>query len=181
MNIFELGLLNFIQNHLRNPVLDVMFSYVTRLGDGGIFWIALSLLLIIFKRTRKIGITMALSILIGFVVGNLLLKNIFARTRPYDINTEIQLLVGKPHDFSFPSGHTLVSVESAVSVFLYNKRWGTAAIITAALVALSRLYLYMHYPTDVLFGAILGVLTAFAAFIATNKIYSKRKKDIKKI
>ena len=178
MNGFEIKILDFIQNNLRTPFFDFFFSCITKLGDHGIFWIALSIILLIPKKTRKVGLTMSLSIIIGYLIGNIALKNIVARTRPYDLNTAIKLIASKPSDYSFPSGHTLISVECAVSIFFYNKKWGTAALVTAALVGLSRLYLYMHYPTDVLCGALLGVATAFIAKVITDKIY--KNKSLKK-
>ena len=178
MNIFELKILDFIHNLLESSFFDRVFAFITKFGDGGIFFIALGLLLLISKKTRKIGITVLLSIIIGYITGNLIIKNVVARTRPYDVNTALIIMTKKPSDYSFPSGHTLVAVESAFSIFFYNKKWGIAAIIFAALIGLSRLYLYVHYPTDVLVGAILGFFTAFAAKKITDLLYNKlpRKK-----
>ena len=157
MNAFELNILNFIRENLANPFLDTVMPIITKFGDGGIFWIALAVVFLIFKKTRKMGLCMGLALLMGFITGNLLLKNIVARIRPYDLNPEIELLVKHLSDFSFPSGHTLASFEAATAIFINNKKWGIPALILAFLVALSRIYLYVHYPTDVLAAIILGV------------------------
>ena len=103
---------------------------------------------------------MLVSIVIGAVIGNLILKNLIARDRPCWIDSQVVLLIENPKDYSFPSGHTLVSFEGAVSILLKNKRWGIAALVLACLIACSRLYLFVHFPTDVLFGAALGTVIA---------------------
>ncbi len=173
MNNFELGILDFIRNTFACPVLDFLMPLITKLGDHGIFCIALSLLLICFKKTRKTGITIGVSLAIGFLVGNIFLKNVVGRIRPYDLNPNVDLLVAKLHDFSFPSGHTLACFETAGAIFLNNKKFGVAALILAALVAFSRLYLYVHYPTDVLAGIVLGIGFALLAGLLVNKAYKK--------
>ncbi len=173
MNAFEIEILNKINEIFQCKFLDAFFPIITKFGDGGIFWIALAVIFICFKKTRKIGFCMGVSLLIGFIVGNLFLKNVVGRIRPYDLNTEFSLLINKLNDYSFPSGHTLASFEGATSVFLFNKRWGTPALILATLIAISRLYLYVHYPTDVLASVVLGIaISVFAKFIV-DKIYLK--------
>ncbi len=174
MNQFELGILDGIQNIFGCKFLDVVMPIITLFGDGGIFWIALAVILLIFKKTRKIGLTMGISLAVGFLVGNLFLKNVVARIRPYDLNPEFTLLVEKLHDFSFPSGHTLASFEASISIYLHNKKFGIPAIILAFLIALSRLYLYVHYPTDVLTSVILGTGFAILSFIIVKKKYNKK-------
>jgi undecaprenyl-diphosphatase len=156
--------------------LDAVMPVITRFGDGGIFWIAIAVVLLLFKKTRKIGLTMGIALAMGFIIGNLTLKNIVARTRPYDLNPAFPLLIEKLSDFSFPSGHTLASFEASVSIFLYNKKFGTAAVILAVLIALSRLYLYVHYPTDVLASVIIGTTLAIVSFVIVKKIYAKFEK-----
>lgn len=173
MNAAELGILDSIQDIFKCGFLDTVMPVITRFGDGGIFWIALAVVLLLFKKTRKIGITMGVALALGFIVGNLTLKNVVARTRPYDINPAFPLLIEKLSDYSFPSGHTLASFEGAVSIFLYNKKFGAAAITLAVLVALSRLYLYVHYPTDVLASVILGTTIAIISFVIVKKLFAK--------
>lgn len=173
MNQFELNLLDFVRENLTTPFLDNIMPFITKFGDGGIFWIILSIIFIIFKKTRKMGICMGLSLLIGFITGNLLLKNIFARIRPYNLNTDIEILVKHLSDYSFPSGHTLASFEAATAITLHNKKIGVVALILAVLIAISRIYLYVHYPSDVLFGIIMGIGIAFLARYIINKVDNK--------
>ncbi|MBO5019310.1 MAG: phosphatase PAP2 family protein [Clostridia bacterium] len=176
MNAAELGILDSIQEIFSCKFLDAVMPVITRFGDGGIFWIAIAVVLLLFKKTRKIGLTMGIALAMGFIIGNLTLKNIVARTRPYDLNPAFPLLIEKLSDFSFPSGHTLASFEASVSIFLYNKKFGTAAVILAVLIALSRLYLYVHYPTDVLASVIIGTTLAIVSFVIVKKIYAKFEK-----
>lgn len=174
MNNFELGILDFIQQYWGSAFLDFLMPIITALGDGGIFWIALAVILLFFKKTRKTGFTIGAALLIGFIVGNLFLKNVVGRIRPYDLNPNITLLVDKLHDYSFPSGHTLASFEAATAIYLRNKKFGIAALILAFLIAFSRLYLYVHYPTDVLASIILGTAIAFLSYFIINKLYEKK-------
>ncbi len=170
MNIFELKILDFIQEHIKSGFLDWFMPIVTRLGDGGIFWIVVAVVLLITKKYRKVGAMMGLAMILGLVVGNLTLKPLVGRVRPYDMpGVEIDLLVEKLSDKSFPSGHTLVCFEAATVLMLNDKRLGIPALIIAITVALSRLYLYVHYPTDVMAGIVLGVLFGFIGYITVGK------------
>ena len=180
MNNFELGLLNKIQEIFSCKFLDTVFPFITKFGDGGIIWIALALFFLLFKKTRKIGISMGISLIIGFLVGNLFLKNVVARIRPYDLNLEFSLLIPKLSDYSFPSGHTLSSFEGATSIFLRNKKIGIPALGLAVLIAFSRMYLYVHYPTDVLTGAVLGIGIAFLSSFIVDKFYYKIESNKRK-
>lgn len=175
MNEAELKILDFIHEHFTCKFLDIFMPFITKFGDGGVFWIIVALLFIIFNKTRKTGFSMGAALLIGLIIGNLILKNAFARIRPYDLNTVIQseLLVPVLSDFSFPSGHTLASFEAATVLLIRDKRFGIPAMVLAVLVALSRLYLYVHYPTDVLAGAVLGIGIAFLACFIIDKLYKK--------
>lgn len=163
-------ILNFIQTYIRCDLLDIVMPYITMLGDGGILWILLGVGCIFHPKSRKMGICILLSLLIGLIICNITLKPLVARTRPFTANNFTDLLITMPKDFSFPSGHTLASFEMACSVFLFNKKWGIPALITASLVAFSRLYLYVHYPSDVLFSIILGILIAITAKYIVEKI-----------
>ncbi len=175
MNEAELKILDFIHEHFTCKFLDIFMPFITKFGDGGVFWIIVAVLFIIFKKTRKTGFSMGAALLIGLIIGNLILKNAFARIRPYDLNTVIQseLLVSVLSDFSFPSGHTLASFEAATVLLIRDKRFGIPAMVLAVLIALSRLYLYVHYPTDVLAGAVLGIGIAFLACFIIDKLYTK--------
>ena len=182
---FDLPILEWIRTNLWCEVLDVAMPIITTFGDGGIFWIAVSVLLMFFPRTRRTGLGMAFALLMGLVVCNLTLKPMVARIRPYDLQAElgvtIQLLNGTMHDFSFPSGHTIASFEAAVVLLMNSKKMGIPAMILAVLIAFSRLYLYVHYPTDVIASILLGTLfaligNALAGVIAPKLRFGKRGK-----
>lgn len=166
----ELSFLYALQS-FHTPWLDELMKFITSLGDGGWFWIALGLVLACVKRTRVMGFSILISLLAGFLIGNLGLKLLIGRQRPCWIDPSVSLLIQSPPDFSFPSGHSLVSFEGAVSIYLHNKRWGVAAIGLAVLIAFSRLYLFVHFPTDVIAGSLLGILIAWVVY----RLMMKRK------
>ncbi len=177
MNAFELTILDRIQETFRCAALDVFFPFITLFGDNGIFWIAVSLLFLIFRRTRRTGAMMLIALSMGLLTANLCLKPLVARIRPYDLNPAIQLLVPRLDDYSFPSGHTIASAECATVLFIRDKRFGIPAVILAVLIALSRLYLYVHYPTDVLTAALLGVLFGVLAVRLVSFVVKKTKQE----
>lgn len=159
---FDLPILDWIAENLRCAFLDTVMPIITLLGDGGAFWIAVAVILLLIPQGRKTGFSMATALLIGLVICNLCMKPLCARIRPYDyqleyFGKEISLLIEAQHDFSFPSGHTIASFEAATAITVRNKKWGIAAFVLATLIAFSRLYLYVHYPTDVLCSVILGI------------------------
>ena len=181
---FDLPILDWIAANIWCPVLDVAMPIITMFGDAGIFWIAVSVLFLITKKHRKTGIGMALALVMGLLVCNIWLKPTVARIRPYDFQMEyfmkeIPLLAGTMHDFSFPSGHTIASFEAAVVILLNNKKLGIAAMILAVLIAFSRLYLYVHYPTDVIFSVILGTIFAFIGNYLARKIMDRLPEKLK--
>ena len=174
----DISAVRLIREYLSCGFLDFIMPVVTLLGEAGIVPIVISLSMMCFKKTRKAGFVMALAILFGFIVGNLTLKPLVARPRPYTVDTDVVLLIDKLKEYSFPSGHTLVTFECALSlVFSGYRRVGTFATIMAFVVAFSRVYLYVHYPTDVIFGAILGSLFAYLAYVLVNAIYRKVQKS----
>lgn len=147
----------FIQENLRVTCLNPFWKMITMLGNAGWFWITLSMVLLFWKKTRKVGMLSITAMVLGFVITNLLLKNLIARPRPYQQMIDLVLLIEKPVDFSFPSGHTCASFASAFILYqMLPKRYGRAAIILAGLIAFSRLYLGAHYPTDVLAGFLIA-------------------------
>lgn len=174
LNEFELPILWWIREHLTNPFLDTVMPYITSLARHGEFWILLALILICFKKTRKAGVAMGIAMALGFLIGNIGLKNIIARTRPYDM-VEVEVLVKHLSDFSFPSGHTLVSFNAAIALHHYHRRWGVAALVLASVIALSRLYLFVHYPTDVLAGLLLAIGIALVSCRLVDWLWSGRK------
>ena len=181
---FDLPILEWIAANLHCPFLDAVMPMITLLGDAGIFWIAIAVLCLFFPKYRKMGLSMGVSLLIGLLVCNVLLKPLVGRIRPYDYQLEhfgktIQLLVAAQHDFSFPSGHTIASFEAATAILLHNRKLGIVAMILAVLISFSRLYLYVHYPTDVLTSVVLGIAIAFLGTFLVKKgyrLYETKKK-----
>ena len=174
LNEAELPILWWIRENLTNPFLDTVMPYITSLARHGEFWILLALILLCFKKTRKAGIAMGIAMALGFLVGNIGLKNIIARTRPYDM-VEVEVLVKHLSDFSFPSGHTLVSFNAAIALHHYHRKWGVAALALATVIALSRLYLFVHYPTDVVAGFLLALVLAFASCRLVDWLWTRKK------
>jgi undecaprenyl-diphosphatase len=163
---FDLPILDWIAENLYCGFLDAVMPIVTVLGDAGLFWIAIAVALLFFPKYRKIGLSMGAAMVLGVLVCNVTMKPLFSRIRPYDYQLEhfgrtIQLLIATPHDFSFPSGHTLASFEAATVLLIHNKKMGVPAMVLAVLIAFSRMYLYVHYPTDVLFSVFMGIGFAF--------------------
>lgn len=165
---FEFAILDAIQS-IRFDFLDKLMVAITSLGNEGYVWIAIGIVMLFFKKTRRAGAAVLIGLLLGLIVGNKGLKVLFARQRPCAINTEIELLIPYPSEFSFPSGHTLSSFVSATAIYLRNKKWGVAAFVLASLIAFSRLYLYVHFPTDILGGIVVGVILAHVAYWLCQK------------
>ena len=174
---FDHQLLLFIQEYLRFDLLDGIMKGITSLGNGGLFWIGLCLLLLVFPKTRKIGIAGLLALVLGALVTNVALKNLVARARPYDQFADLILLVERQRDFSFPSGHACSSFAAAGAIYFMTKpKWaGKAALVLAALIAWSRLYVAVHFPSDVVVGILIGLLCAAAAVRLVRKWYPKQK------
>ena len=172
---FDLPILDWIQAHLQCGFLDFLMPIITLFGDGGIFWIAVALILLCIPKTRKIGLGMGFALVMGLVICNITLKPLVQRIRPYDFQAqhfgvEIPLLVERMHDFSFPSGHTIASFEASTVLLKNSKKMGIPATILAVLIALSRLYLYVHYPTDVIFSVFAGIFFAFIGDALAAKV-----------
>lgn len=167
---FDFPILDFLQEHLRSGTMDFIMRWITVLGDGGIFWIALILITLIIPKTRTAGGYAALSLFIEFVFCNLILKNAVARVRPYDINTSVALLIKPPGDFSFPSGHAGASFATTAGLFFGGSKLWIPACILSAVISFSRIYLYVHYPTDVIAGILLGIFSGWAAMIIIKTI-----------
>ena len=156
---WEFSILYALQE-IHNPILDKIMLFITALGEGGFFWIAIGVICLMFKKHRKMGLHLLLSMLCTFILGNLIIKNLVARPRPCDIDAAVTLLLSRPHGHSFPSGHSINSMVAAVALFLNNKKIGIPAVIIATLIGFSRMYLFVHFPTDVLAGFILAILIA---------------------
>ena len=182
---FDLPILDWIQANMANPFLDMIMPWITVLGDAGIFWMIVAAVLAITKKYRKIGFGMAIAMALGLLVCNVTLKPLVARIRPYDfqetLGVTINLLIEKQHDFSFPSGHTIASFEACTVILLGSRKLGIPATLLAILIAFSRLYLYVHYPTDVIASMILGTIFGIIGYLVTHKIkFSLKGRFLKK-
>lgn len=179
ISMFDQNLLLWIQDTLQTPVLTSFFTFLTRLGDAGMIWILMSVCLLLSKRTRTIGIMALCSLGFTYIIDNVILKNLIGRIRPYEVIQGLQCLIERQNDFSFPSGHTGSSFAVAVVLLLkLPKKYGIPALLLAALIGFSRLYLGVHYPTDVLCGALVGTMIAVCVCCIGNLIaewYAKRK------
>lgn len=168
---FDFLILNFINNSLKCDFMDFIMPKITFLGSGGFIWILIGVIMLFIKKYRKGGIVLLISLAAGAILGNLILKPIISRPRPCHINEMFPLLIDTPRDFSFPSGHTLASATAAYIITYFNKRVGYIVIPIAVLIAFSRLYLYVHFPSDVICGAAIGIFTAYF----TIKIFTAKK------
>ena len=179
---FDSSILLWIQNHVRVGFLTPIMQVITHLGDKGAFWILLTLALLIYpnRKTRRLGVFCACSMVIGLIVTNLIIKNWVARVRPYDIDhplfKDLVLIVGAEHDYSFPSGHTTNSLACAWVLFRRApKKYGVTALVLAILISLSRLYVGVHYPTDVAAGVVIGIVSAECARLIVRAMRKRFK------
>lgn len=171
----EISILYAIQS-IHNNVLDNIMKIITIIGDAGIVWLVIAFMLLLKIETRRCGILIIISMVIGFILGNIILKNVIARPRPFMVDKNIQLLIQIPKDYSFPSCHAMASFEAATIIFLHSKKWGVPSLILATLIAFSRMYLFVHYPSDILAGTILGVAVAIIVYYEYKR-YERRKKQ----
>ena len=179
---FDLPILDWIQANLQSGFMDTVMPIVTMFGDAGIFWMVWAAILAIFPKTRKIGLGMGFAMAMGLLICNGILKPLVGRMRPYDFQIDVlgkewtdfllagELLIGPQSDKSFPSGHTIASFEACTVLMLGDKRMGIPATILAFLIAFSRLYLYVHYPTDVITSIFLGILFGILGYIIAKKL-----------
>lgn len=161
-----------IAEHLTASFLDPVMKAITHLADAGIFWILLAVIFLCFKKTRRFGVAMAISLIISTLLTNLTLKPLINRPRPYELRTieglDASLL---PSDASFPSGHTTVSFSGALSLFWQNKKAGAPALALATLIAFSRLYFYLHFPSDILGGILVGLAASLLSRLLVPYAY----------
>lgn len=169
MTDIDFAVLDYIHEHLSCGFLDLIMPKITFLGNAGLIWIIASGAMLISRKYRRNGAELAVSLVGCVVIGNLLLKNLIARSRPCWINETVDMLIAVPNDYSFPSGHTMSSFAAAAVIMHKDKKQGIAAYILASLIAFSRLYLYVHFPTDVVAGAVIGIFIGNAVCRISDK------------
>lgn len=156
--------LDFIQNNLRTPIGDAVMPLITMLGNGGALWIVLGICLLVRKEYRKTAVLLFLALVIEVLICNVYLKNAVAAARPCELNPAVKLLIPRPQDYSFPSGHTGASFAAVTALLLGKVRRWYLALIPAVLIAFSRLYLYVHFPVDIIGGILVGCFSGFLAY-----------------
>ena len=167
----------WVQEALRNGLTDPILSFYTRLGDSGLLWILLCVLLLLHPKTRRAGLTGALALVFSLLFTNLLIKPVVERTRPWLILEGLIPLVTERDPNSFPSGHTSAAFAAATAFFhTLPRRWGITALVLAAVMGLSRLYVGVHFPTDVLCGALVGFLCGSLAWKIGRAIQERRER-----
>ena len=174
INGMDYNLLMQIHSITQNSFLDSVMPYISAMGDLGAIWIIFSLVLIASKKYRMVGIMCLVALLLTSTVSEGVLKNLLHRPRPFVQYPSIQLLIPKPPSFSFPSGHTASSFAAATVIARNLKKASLPAFIIAAAIAFSRLYLMVHYPSDILGGILLGIFCAICAEAILKK-YWRRK------
>jgi undecaprenyl-diphosphatase len=171
-----LDVLSWLQTYVSNPWLDGMMIAFSRLGNKGGVWIIITVVLLLIPKTRRVGLISALALIFSLLLCNLGLKPLVMRARPFTV-TEVELLIPPPGDWSFPSGHTSASFAAAASIAALGRGYAVAAYALAALISFSRLYLFVHYPGDVLAGLALGLFCAWLARLLTERLWPARSRD----
>ncbi len=179
LNQIEAGWLLWIQENLRNGVMDSIMPLFSKINNGGILAIITVVALLLWKKTRRTGVMAFLSLGTEYTVVNILIKPLVKRIRPFVVNESLQLLGEYPTDYSFPSGHTGSAFAVAfVCLLCLPRKYGVTAIAVAFLIAFSRLYNVAHYPTDVLVSFGIAFLTAWMARYIVTWWTEKRKRSI---
>ena len=175
INNLDLNILHFIRDNFSNSIMDEIMIFITKLGDKGFIWILIGLILIAQKKYRKIGFILLIALLITSIIGEGILKNIVQRARAFITYPDIKIIINPPVSFSFPSGHTASSFAAAVVLGYYFKKISHIFYLLAILIAFSRLYLFVHYPSDILAGILLGTTCAiFTIKVIGEKIYKEK-------
>ena len=171
----DVAILQFVQNHFHNGFTDFIFPIITTLGNAGAVWLVIGLCLVITKKYRRYGILLFITLALTYSLGEFVIKPIVARPRPFLGFPGQVLLISPPHSYSFPSGHAASSFAAATVLWRTNRKFGSVGFVLAVLIAFSRVFLFVHYPSDVLAGAILGVLCALLTCFVLRRPINFRK------
>lgn len=162
---------------MRQPWLDGFMIWISRLNDATVLWFAVTIVLLCFKRTRQCGVACLWSLLITIILNEIIVKPLVNRPRPFVQLEGLIMLIRAPRSFSFPSGHTATSFAAATAIFCHDRKLGGVAYVVAALIGFSRLYLSVHFLTDVIGGAILGSTCALAGVAASQMLAKRGRKQ----
>ncbi len=177
LTIAEGNLLLLIQDYLRYPIVDDVMLFITKLGDKGFIWIVLGVIFLFPRKTRRAALLSLLALVCAHLLCNEVLKDYVGRIRPYEVVAGLSSLIGPQADYSFPSGHAMTSFAAAIVYFRHQKRrLGVPMLVLAILISVSRLYIGVHYPSDVILGAVLGTIIAVIFIL----LFGKRNKKMKK-
>ena len=190
---FDLSVFQWIQG-IQNDFLDAVLVGITTLGNAGAIFIVLGLGLFITKKYRKAGFAVIVALLVMLICNDLFLKELFARPRPFNLfDSDPQKyaewgrayiypeLVNKPSSYSFPSGHTSSAFAAAIALLWQNRKWGVPVTIFAALMGFSRIYVEVHYCTDVIAGVVSGAVCALVAVLIVKYLFPVVDKGINKL
>lgn len=156
--------LTWVHENMSSEILDTIMKFISCSGDYAAVWIILSIVLLIKKPTREIGIVMFFAILMGFLLNDLMIKPLIERPRPFIDDPSLPLVISPPGGYSFTSGHTVKAFAAAFVMFIYDRKWGTGFLVYATLIGFSRVYLMVHYPSDIIAGVLIGILCAVAVY-----------------
>ncbi len=171
----DFSVLYAIQDALRCGFFDFLMPKITWLGNGGLIWILAAAVLLCIRKRRRYGVLLLIGLALGLLIGNIILKNAAARPRPCWLDPTVQLLIRAPRDYSFPSGHTMASVIGATVLTGADRRFAPVAIPLAALIAFSRLYLFVHFPSDVLAAVVIGLAIGGLVLFAHRQWLRRRR------
>lgn len=160
---FDAWVIQMLHDHVGSDFLDKFFVVITRLGDYGLIWILLAILLMMKKKYRSLGIMVILVLILDVVVVSGLLKTLFNRPRPY-MAMNLPILIDPPYGSSFPSGHSSSSISVAAMTYLNRLKGWQAILVLALFIVFSRVYLLVHYPSDVMVGALVGIVNALVVY-----------------
>lgn len=159
--MWELSVLEWFDS-LHGSLLDPVMVGITYSATSGLIWFVLGFLMTCSRRWRRCGVSVIVAVVLAYIVVDLMLKPLVCRERPFDAG-DFSMLVPEPDSWSFPSGHTASAFAGAAAILIHSRRWGAVAMVYAALVGVSRMYLCVHWPTDVVAGALVGTALALLA------------------
>lgn len=176
MQTAELAVLDWIQTHLRCGFLDAVLPVISWTCDHGEIWILLAAVLLFWKKHRWTGVSVSFALILDLICCNMILKPLVGRIRPFAVNTAVELLTAPPADASFPSGHTAASFAAVFALRASGSPLWKPALVLAAGIAFSRLYLYVHWPTDVLGGILVGAVAGWAGARLADALRRRRER-----